>query len=120
KRRKALARALNSKIAGECRLAVGCVLASRLAERGGIALDVEQIVGDLEGLAECVPVTIKGVVGALRGLAKDRARNTSKPDQCAGLHGVERHDLLFGQAGRVIAAFGCEIEHLASGHAAET
>src|SRR6187402_192615 len=48
----ALLGAVDSELGDEGGLAEGGVLPGLLAERGRIALDVEQIVGDLEGLAE--------------------------------------------------------------------
>jgi len=52
-------RALDAEQGDQRRLAGGGVLAGGLAERRRIALDVEQIVGDLEGLADRRAIAIE-------------------------------------------------------------
>ena len=48
-------RAVDAERGDERRLAGGGILAGCLPSRAGVALDVEQVVGDLEGLAERAP-----------------------------------------------------------------
>ena len=50
-----VARAVDAEHGDQRRLAGGGVLAGGFAERGGVAFDVEQVVGDLERLAERAP-----------------------------------------------------------------
>ena len=91
--------------------------AGRLAERSRIALDVEQIVGDLEGFAERAAVIVERLVFVLRGLAEDRAGDAAEAQQRAGLHLLQpRH---VDRLAVAEAAFAGEIEHLAAGHAAD-
>ena len=77
------------------RLAGGGVLARRLAERGGVAFDVEQIVGDLEGLADGDAVALDAGHRSGVGLAEDRAGAAGKANERAGLHRLQRDDLAF-------------------------
>ena len=114
-------RASNANCRDQCGLAGGGVLGGGFAERGAVAFDVEQVVGDLERLADRRAVTVD--VGALSaaGLAQDRAGAAGETNERAGLHRLQGGDFGFGEralAGK--AAFRGEIEHLAAGHAAET
>src|SRR6266852_2103572 len=65
--------AVDAELGDEGGLAEGRILAGRLAEGRGIAFDVEQIVGDLEGFAERAAVIVERLVLRLGGLAEDRA-----------------------------------------------
>src|ERR1700685_3777699 len=57
----ALPGALDPELGHERGLAERRVRAGRLAQRRGVALDVEQIVGDLEGFAERPAVIVEGL-----------------------------------------------------------
>src|SRR5262249_46235577 len=67
----ALLGAIDAELGDEGGFAERRVGAGRLAERGGIALDIEQIVGDLEGFAERAAVIVERLIFLLRGLAED-------------------------------------------------
>src|SRR6202022_4945630 len=62
------------------------VLSGLLAEGGRVALDVEQIVGDLEGFAERAAVIVGRLIFFFRGLAAYRAGNAAVAQQRASLH----------------------------------
>ena len=91
--------------------------AGRLAERRRVALDVEQIVGDLEGFAERAAVIVERLIFLLRGLAEDRAGDAAVAQQRAGLHLLQPRDV--DRLAVAEAAFAGEIEHLAADHAAD-
>src|SRR3954471_24115520 len=67
----ALLGALDPELGDEGGLAQRRVLAGLLAERCRIALDVEQVVGDLEGFAERAAVVVERLIFFHRGLAED-------------------------------------------------
>src|SRR4051794_4192166 len=69
----ALLGAVDSELADERGLAERRIGAGRLAERCGVALDVEQVVGDLERLAERAAVIVERLIFLRRGLAEDGA-----------------------------------------------
>ena len=69
----ALLGAVDPELGDEGGLAQRRVLPGLLAERRGVALDVEQIVGDLEGFAERAAVIVERLIFLRRGLAEDRA-----------------------------------------------
>ena len=58
----ALLGAVDAELGDEGGLAERRILAGRLAERRGVALDVEQVVGDLEGFAERAAVIVERLV----------------------------------------------------------
>src|SRR5581483_11415941 len=66
----ALLGAVDAELSDEGGLAQRCVGAGRLAERRRIALDVEQIIGDLEGFAQRLAVIVERLVLGLRGLSE--------------------------------------------------
>src|SRR5215470_9951685 len=78
-------RALKTERRDKCRFARGGVLARGFAERLGITLNVKQIVGDLERLADRDAVAID--IGERRhiGFSENRAGPTSEADQRTGL-----------------------------------
>src|ERR1044072_7258533 len=65
--------AVDAELGDEGGLAQSRIGAGRLAGRGGIALDVEQVVGDLEVFAERAAVIVERLILFRRGLAEDRA-----------------------------------------------
>ena len=81
------------------------------------ALDVEQVVGDLEGLAERFAVIVERLVFLLRGLAEDRAGDAAEAEQRAGLHLLHAGDV--DRLAVAETAFAGEVEDLAAGHAAD-
>jgi hypothetical protein len=89
-----------------------------LAERGRVALDVEQVVGDLEGFAERAAVVVERLVLLRRGLAEDGAGNAAIAQQCAGLHLLQPRDV--DRFAVAEASFAGEVEHLAADHAAQS
>src|SRR5262249_6607463 len=82
----ALLGAVDAKLRDGGGLAQRRILAGLFAKSGGIALDVEQVVGDLEGFAQRAAVIVERLMLLLRGLAEDRARDTAIAQQRAGLH----------------------------------
>ena len=73
-KRRLGAGALDAEDRDEGRLAGGGVGADRLAGFRGRALDIEQIVGDLEGEAEIMGIAAQRQAQLLRRLAENRAR----------------------------------------------
>src|ERR1700761_1886521 len=69
----ALLGAVDSELGDESSLAESRIGAGRLAERGGVAFDVEQIVGDLERFAKRAAVIVERLIFLRRGLPEDRA-----------------------------------------------
>ena len=118
---EARARPIGPKRCNECGFACRGILAGSLAERLRVALHVEQIIRDLEGLADRGAIAIDvGARGGV-GLSENCAGATGETDQRAGFHRLQRGDFVFTQATlRLEATFGGEIEHLPSRHAAET
>ncbi len=68
------------------------ILAQRLAGGGLVALDVEQVVGDLEGEADVAGITPQLVRAFDRDPAHDRARLEAEADQRAGLELLQPGD----------------------------
>ena len=91
--------------------------AGLLAERRGVAFDVEQIVGDLEGFAERAAVIVERLIFLLRGLAEDGAGDAAEAQQRAGLHLLQPRDV--DRLAVAEPAFAGEVEHLAADHAAD-
>jgi len=58
----ALLGAVDAELGHEGGLAERRVLAGLFAERGGVALDVEQVVGDLKGFAERAAVIVERLI----------------------------------------------------------
>src|SRR6202051_3536003 len=77
----ALLGAVDPELGDEGGLAQGGVLAGLFAERRRVAFDVEQIVGDLEGLAERAAIIVERLILLWRGLSEDRAGNTAIAQQ---------------------------------------
>ena len=104
---------LGAEQSEERRLALGLVLGHGLAERPGIALRIEQIVGELEGLAE------RGGIGNKRGTlrrfraAEDGSRLAGEAEQGAGLERLHLGDVARAE----VLARRTEIERLAERHA---
>src|ERR1700722_9057982 len=73
----ALLGAIDSELGDEGGFAQGCVLSGLLAERRRVTLDIEQIVGDLEGFAERAAVIVERLIFPLRGLAEDGTGNAA-------------------------------------------
>ena len=100
---------------GERRLAGGGVLAGCLAETGRVGLDVEKVVGQLEGQPDCRAELAKPLAVRLADAGGDRAGLAGEADQRPGLHSLEADDPGF------VGPVACcrQIERLAAGHAAE-
>ena len=62
------------------------IAAGGIADGRGIALHVEQVVGDLESFAEERAVAVERVALLRRRLAQNRARKAAEAEQRAGLH----------------------------------
>ena len=73
------------------------VLAGGLAQRGGVAFDVEQVVGDLKGFTDRRAVARDGGSGRGVCLAENRTGAAGKAQQRAGLHCLQGDDLAFAQ-----------------------
>ena len=93
------------------------ILAGRLAQRRGVALDVEQVVGDLECFAERAAVIVERLIFFRRGLAEQRAGDAAEAQQRAGLHLLQPRDV--DRLAVAEPAFAGEIEHLSADHAAD-
>src|SRR5581483_7062882 len=76
---------LNPKDRHEGGLAGGGVGADRLAGLRRRTLDVEQVVGDLEGEAEIVGIAAQRLARLVRGLGENRPRFAGEGDQRPGL-----------------------------------
>src|SRR5260221_4712077 len=68
------------------------VAADRLARLGRRALDVEEIVGDLEGEAEIMGVAAQGEALLAPGFAENRAGLAGEGDDGAGLEALQSGD----------------------------
>jgi len=88
-----------------------------LAERRRVTLDVEQVVGDLERLAERAAIVVERLILFLRGLAEDRAGDAAIAQQRAGLHLLQPRDV--DRLAITEPALARKVEHLAAGHAAD-
>ena len=108
-----IAGALDAQNRDKRRLARRRVLAGRLANRAGIALGVEKIVGDLVSEAEIVRKGMKRVNGIRRGTAEHGPRFAGKGDQRAGLQLLQTGDANEGQ-GAVLRFRLAMIERLAA------
>ena len=97
-----------------CLAPVG-VLGDRLAGGGGLAGRVNEIVSELEGLADVFAEDGESYALVRGGSAEHCASLAGEADKRAGLHRLKPQDR------RLVlrSAFGGDIEHLAAGHAAE-
>ena len=101
----------------ESRLAGGPVLAGRLAQSGSGRLDIQNVVGDLEGKADPVGIERQCFAFGRSRLAEDRTGTACEAKERTGLHRLQGDDAAdIGHA----RALGLEIEHLAAGHAARS
>src|ERR1700730_17087414 len=114
----ALFGAVDPELGDEGGFAQGGVLPGLLAERCRVALDVEQIVGDLEGLAERMAVIVERLMLCRRGLPEDRAGDAAIAEQRAGLHLLQAGDV--DRLTVAEPALAGEIEYLAADHAADS
>ena len=89
-----------AKHADHRRLARYRVLAGRFADQGRIAFEIEKIVRDLEGLADCRSITLERVTLGLGRGAENTARLAGEAQQRAGLHRLQRADLLLAELPR--------------------
>src|SRR5258707_1713894 len=108
---------LDPELGDEGGLAQCRVLSGLLAERRRIALDVEQVVGDLERFTERAAIIVERLILFLRGLAEDRAGNAAIVQQLAGLHLLQPRDV--DRLAVTEPALAGKVEHLATRHAAD-
>src|SRR6185312_17476169 len=90
------------------------ILPDRLAGLAGRALDIKEIVGDLEGEPEIMRIAAQRHAQLHRRLAEDGARLAGKRDERAGfetLQPCDRADI------EIAPMLGDEIDHLAADHA---
>src|SRR5438067_2479618 len=104
---------LEAKNRNERRLSRRGVAAARLAGLGRRALDVEEVVGDLEGEAEVVGVAAQGKALLAPGLAENGAGLAGEGDEGAGLEPLQPGDGADIESGIVL---GQEVDHLAADH----
>src|SRR5512145_109562 len=88
-----VARALHAQERDEIRLAGGAVLTGRLAGRRGVALGVDEVVGDLEGEAEIVRIGPERLSRRLSRMPQHRPRLAGAGDQRPGLQALQARDL---------------------------
>ena len=91
----------------------GGVRADGLAGFGRPTLDIEQIVGDLEGEAEIVRIAAQRDAQFGRRFRQDRPGLAGERDQRAGLHPLQPGD----RADVERLALGDQVDHLAADHA---
>jgi hypothetical protein len=94
-------------------LAAGFVLGHGLAESGGVALGVKQIVGELKGVAQGGGVSKERGPIPLPGAAENGAGLASEAEQGAGLERLHPGDVVRAETSPLRA----EIERLAKRHA---
>src|SRR6266404_7280424 len=94
-------------------LSRGRVAADRLAGLRRRALDIEEVVGDLEGEAEIMGVAAQGESQLRARLAEDRTGLAGEGDEGAGLEALQPGDGADIE-GRVV--LGQEVDHLAADH----
>src|SRR5262249_59240041 len=95
------------------------VLAGLLADERRIAFDIEQIVRDLERLADGGAVEFERRTLRRVGLSEDAAGAACEPEEGPGLHRLQSGDLALGQPLRfaaIEAALRGKIEPLAPHH----
>ena len=80
---------------------------------------VEEVVGDLEGGAERLPIGAESLSRRRIRSGEDRAGLDRKGEERAGLHRLEAPDLRLARGGVAVAPLGRKVEHLAAGHAGE-
>src|SRR5471032_2777193 len=102
---------LDAQNGDEGRLSRRNVAAHRLAGLGGRALDIKEIVGDLESEAEIVGVATQGEALVVPGLAEDRPGLAGKGDEGAGLEALQPGD---GADIERWVVLGAEVDHLAA------
>src|SRR5262252_1991900 len=97
------------------------VFAGRLPNGCDVALDIENIIGDLEGFSDSGAKPIERRPLAPISAAEDRPGDAGITQQRAGLHRLQLLDIrqIELRLGRRKPTFRREIEHLASRHAAE-
>ena len=99
---------------------LGLILARRLAHGRGIALDVEQIIGDLEGEAEALAVGCERPAIGIAGPPQDGAGLAGEAQEGPRFHGLQALHVSGGRLGRDCKLLGFQIEALPARHAAET
>src|SRR5690242_20472631 len=97
---QALARGIDAEHRDEGSLVRRGILVRRLTDDLWIAFQIEKIVGDLESLADRVAVAFERGALRCRRLAEDRAGAAGEAQQSAGLHCLQRADLLEAEGGR--------------------
>src|SRR5262249_59261460 len=106
-----------SKRAHQGRLAGSRILARSFAERFGVALDIEQVVGNLESLADRRAIAINTVKRSGISLAEDCAATAGKADQRTSFHRLQSCNFYLAQRAFLLeAAFRGEIKHLSAVH----
>src|SRR6266478_5339328 len=85
-------RACHPEDRDERRFSGSSVGADRLSGLRCRALDIEQVVGDLEGEPEIVSITAQGRSRLARRLGENRTRFARKSDQGTGLHALQPSD----------------------------
>src|ERR1700728_344085 len=111
-----------AKNADDRRLARLRVLAGLLADKRGVAFNVEKIVRDLEGLPDRQSVALERPALRPRRRSENTTRLASEAQQCARLHRLQGPYVALAEAQRPFAGeatLGGEIEHLAAGHTAD-
>ena len=108
-----LARALHAQQRHEGRLAGGLIPADRLAGDVLAALDVQQVVGDLERQAQIPRIVPQRPVRVRRRLAEDRSGDAGEFDDGAGLQRLQPGDRRQIELG----VLRLQVDHLAAHHA---
>ena len=97
------------------------VLAGRLADRGGVALDIENVVGDLERLADNGPEAVeRGAFGASASPRIAPASSRSATARRSSSPAIPRPRQAKPRRRAGETAFGLKVQHLSAGHAAES
>ena len=101
------------RAAREGALVLRLVLAGGLAQLFGTGFDIEDVIADLEGQAECIGETVE--LGQLRfvGVAAQRTHAHRRADQCAGLQCMHAGQCRQG----LLLAGGIDVQRLAATHA---
>src|SRR5665213_803035 len=68
------------------------VFTGRLSDRSGVAIDIEQIVGDLKGFADSGAVALERDAEFPARVSKHGAAGTCELQQCSGLHRLQTSD----------------------------
>ena len=115
-------RTIDPQQAQECRLVGGRIFSRRLADRGCIAFDIEQVIGDLKCFADRRTVTFERrtrLCGGPRRAWLHSRRQTSAALRSSLIAMFYIAEIKLAPPAICKSTFGRKIEHLPAGHSAD-